>query len=157
MAGRVWRFDVHPLRPGDLTVVQARFRARCSGPSYMCLERVLTRYTASKSQFVERQPIWPSEAPCARTRKTRLFESISNPALESLTLPGIAKNWRNDVGAMVMVDNVFATPVYSRALELGADAVIYSANQADRMAKAVMAVVILQQRVHDRARVDTLI
>ncbi|MEM7753461.1 MAG: PLP-dependent transferase, partial [Pseudomonadota bacterium] len=33
------------------------------------------------------------------------------------------------VGALVIVDNVFSTPVFSRAVELGADVIVYSATK----------------------------
>lgn len=53
------------------------------------------------------------------------FESVSNPTLEVMDIAGIA-DIAHAAGALVLVDNVFATPVFSRAVELGADVVIYS-------------------------------
>lgn len=53
------------------------------------------------------------------------FESVSNPTLEVIDIAAVAE-LAHRVGALVMVDNVFATPVYSRAIELGADVVLYS-------------------------------
>ena len=53
------------------------------------------------------------------------FESVSNPALEVMDIAGIA-DIAHAAGALVVVDNVFATPVFSRAVELGADVVVYS-------------------------------
>ncbi|MEL6573460.1 MAG: O-succinylhomoserine sulfhydrylase [Pseudomonadota bacterium] len=57
--------------------------------------------------------------------KLVFLESISNPVLEIIDLPTVAK-MAHDVGAMVVVDNVFATPTYSYAIPSGADLVIYS-------------------------------
>ncbi len=57
--------------------------------------------------------------------KLVFLESISNPVLEIIDLPAVAK-MAHDVGAMVVVDNVFATPTYSYAIPSGADLVIYS-------------------------------
>ena len=61
---------------------------------------------------------------------TRLvfFETISNPTLEVIDLSKVAQIAHAN-GALVMVDNVFSTPVFSRALEQGADVVIYSATK----------------------------
>jgi O-succinylhomoserine sulfhydrylase len=53
------------------------------------------------------------------------FESVSNPALEVVDIAGVAAI-AHAAGAVVIVDNVFATPTFSRAVELGADVVIYS-------------------------------
>ena len=50
---------------------------------------------------------------------------MSNPALEVIDLAGVAR-LAHAVGATVIVDNVFATPTFSRAVELGADVVVYS-------------------------------
>ena len=63
----------------------------------------------------------------AVTPGTRLcfFETLSNPTLEVMDIQGIA--WiAHDAGALVVADNVFATPVFSRAVEQGADVVVYS-------------------------------
>ena len=53
----------------------------------------------------------------SRTRRSR---SSTSPASRALA---------HAVGAQVVVDNVFATPVFQRCLELGADVVIYSATK----------------------------
>ncbi|KCV83269.1 O-succinylhomoserine sulfhydrylase [Actibacterium atlanticum] len=57
--------------------------------------------------------------------KVVFFESVSNPTLEVIDLPYVA-GLAHAVGAIVVVDNVFATPIFSNALELGADVVVYS-------------------------------
>lgn len=53
------------------------------------------------------------------------LESVSNPVLEVIDLKAVA-DLAHAVGAMVVVDNVFATPTYSYAIEAGADLVVYS-------------------------------
>ncbi len=53
------------------------------------------------------------------------LESVSNPVLEVIDLKAVA-DMAHAVGAMVVVDNVFATPTYSYAIEAGADLVVYS-------------------------------
>ncbi|WP_372840852.1 O-succinylhomoserine sulfhydrylase [Phaeovulum sp.] len=60
--------------------------------------------------------------------KAVFFESVSNPTLEVIDIAAVAK-LAHAVGAVVIVDNVFATPVFSRAVELGADVVVYSATK----------------------------
>ena len=56
------------------------------------------------------------------------LESVSNPTLEVVDIAAVAR-MAHAVGALVMVDNVFATPVHSRAVAQGADVVIYSATK----------------------------
>lgn len=54
-----------------------------------------------------------------------LIETPSNPLLELTDLPAVAAMAR-EVGAKVVVDNVFATPIFQKPLTLGADVVAYS-------------------------------
>ncbi|MBS0563364.1 MAG: O-succinylhomoserine sulfhydrylase [Proteobacteria bacterium] len=56
------------------------------------------------------------------------LESVSNPTLEVIDVKGVAE-LAHKVGATVVVDNVFATPTFSRAIEMGADVVVYSATK----------------------------
>ncbi|MEL7127129.1 MAG: PLP-dependent transferase, partial [Pseudomonadota bacterium] len=56
------------------------------------------------------------------------FESISNPTLEVVDIAAVSA-LAHGVGATVLVDNVFATPVFSEAFAQGADVVIYSATK----------------------------
>lgn len=56
------------------------------------------------------------------------LESVSNPTLEVIDVRSVAEI-AHAVGATVIVDNVFATPTFSRAVELGADVIVYSATK----------------------------
>ncbi|MCC3304169.1 O-succinylhomoserine sulfhydrylase [Sneathiella sp. HT1-7] len=56
------------------------------------------------------------------------FETPSNPALEIMDIAAIS-DLAHKVGAKVIVDNVFATPVLQHPLSLGADIVVYSATK----------------------------
>lgn len=66
----------------------------------------------------------------ARRPNTRLFflETPANPTLDIVDIRAVA-DIAHDAGAVVVVDNVFATPVLQRPLELGADIVAYSATK----------------------------
>ena len=57
--------------------------------------------------------------------KLVFFESISNPTLELIDIQAVC-DLAHKVGALVVVDNVFATPIFSNAFDLGADVVVYS-------------------------------
>ena len=56
------------------------------------------------------------------------FETVSNPTLELVDIAGVSA-LAHQVGALVVVDNVFATPVFSRAAQQGADVIVYSATK----------------------------
>lgn len=57
--------------------------------------------------------------------KICFLESPSNPTLEIIDIPAVAEI-AHAGGAKLVVDNVFATPVFQRPLMLGADMVMYS-------------------------------
>ena len=61
---------------------------------------------------------------------TRVFlvESPANPLLEVTPIAEVAA-LAKQAGARLVVDNVFATPVFQKPLELGADIVVYSATK----------------------------
>jgi len=56
------------------------------------------------------------------------FETPSNPTLELVDIAAISK-LAHEIGALVVVDNVFATPLLQRPLEHGADVIVYSATK----------------------------
>ena len=57
-----------------------------------------------------------------------LLESPANPLLEITDIAAVAKI-AHAAGAKVVVDNVFATPIFQQPLRLGADVVVYSATK----------------------------
>jgi O-succinylhomoserine sulfhydrylase len=66
----------------------------------------------------------------AMQRNTRavFFETPTNPTLELVDIEAVAKI-AHASGALVVVDNVFATPLLQRPMPLGADIVVYSATK----------------------------
>ena len=60
--------------------------------------------------------------------KVLFFETPANPTLDLVDIAAVAK-LAHDHGAIVIVDNVFATPMLQRPLKLGADVVVYSATK----------------------------
>lgn len=61
---------------------------------------------------------------------TKLFflESPTNPTLEVIDIKAVAEI-ANGCGAILVVDNVFSTPLFQKPLELGAHVVVYSATK----------------------------
>ena len=74
--------------------------------------------------------------------KAVFFESMSNPTLEVIDVAAVAEI-AHGVGATVVVDNVFSTPVFSNAIAQGADVVVYSATKhIDGQGRALGGVVL---------------
>jgi O-succinylhomoserine sulfhydrylase len=64
-----------------------------------------------------------------RENTTACFmETPTNPTLEVYDIAAVAAI-AHEVGAKLVVDNVFATPLYQSPLKLGADVVVYSATK----------------------------
>jgi O-succinylhomoserine sulfhydrylase len=89
--------------------------------------------------------------------KTFFLESPTNPTLEVLDIKAIA-DIAHAAGATLIVDNVFATPMYQRPLELGADCVVYSATKhIDGQGRCLGGVVLgsekfIQDNIHQLIR-----
>ena len=60
--------------------------------------------------------------------KIVFLESPSNPTLQLVDIPAVSRLAKK-AGARVVIDNVFATPIHQKPLELGADIVCYSATK----------------------------
>src|SRR5262245_9426043 len=58
--------------------------------------------------------------------KAFFFETPANPTLDLVDIKAVSELARR-AGARVVVDNVFATPILQKPLQLGADVVVYSA------------------------------
>lgn len=71
-----------------------------------------------------------SEVERAVTARTSLIvaESIANPLLQVADIPALA-DAAHERGALLMIDNTFATPFLCRPLALGADLVVHSATK----------------------------
>ena len=90
---------------------------------------------------------------------TKLFflESPTNPTLEVIDIAAVAR-LANSIGARVVVDNVFATPMQQKPLELGAHIVVYSATKhIDGQGRCLGGVVLsdkkwIDENLHDYFR-----
>jgi O-succinylhomoserine sulfhydrylase len=108
------------LRAGD-HVVSAR---ALFGSCLYVLEEVLTRYGVHVT-FVDGTDLAAWERAVTPATKAVFFESMANPTLELVDIEGVSAIAHKH-GAIVICDNVFATPIFSRAVAQGADVVVYS-------------------------------
>ncbi len=112
------------------------FTALCSaGDHIICSESVygptatlLKNYLAHlniKSTFVDTANLQTVESAFQPETKLVFIETPGNPTLVISDIAEIARRCRNH-GAILVVDNTFASPILQRPLELGADIVIHS-------------------------------
>lgn len=111
------------LKAGDHVVSSRALFGSC----LYVLEEILTRFGVEVT-FVDGTDLAQWEAAIRDDTKAVFFESISNPTLEVIDIKSVSA-LAHAKGAIVLIDNVFATPVFSRAIEQGADVVIYSATK----------------------------
>jgi O-succinylhomoserine sulfhydrylase len=91
--------------------------------------------------------------------ETKLFflESPTNPTLEVVDVAAVAR-LANAAGARLVVDNVFATPLFQKPLELGAHVVVYSATKhIDGQGRCLGGVILsdkkwIEENLHDYFR-----
>jgi O-succinylhomoserine sulfhydrylase len=111
---------VSMLRAGDHVVSSRALFGSC----LYILEEVLVRFGV-RVTFVDGTDLDQWRAAVVPGTKAVFFESISNPALEVIDIKSVSEI-AHAAGALVVVDNVFATPIFSRAVAQGADVVVYS-------------------------------
>ncbi|SFE26145.1 O-succinylhomoserine sulfhydrylase [Sulfitobacter brevis] len=111
------------LRAGD-HVVSAR---ALFGSCLYVLEEILTRYGVEVT-FVDGADLDAWDAAIRPDTKVVFFESVANPTLDVVDIEAVSK-LAHKQGALVVVDNVFATPVFSKAISQGADVIVYSATK----------------------------
>ena len=97
------------------------------GSCLYILEDVLPRFGVEVT-FVDGRDLAAWKAAIRPDTKAVFLETISNPTLEVIDIAAVC-DLAHAVGALAVVDNVFATPIYSRALESGADLIVYSATK----------------------------
>jgi len=97
------------------------------GSCLYVLEEVLSRFGVEVS-FVDGTDLDQWRSAIRPSTKVVFFETVSNPTLEVIDIAAVSK-LAHAAGAKVVVDNVFATPVFSKALRQGADLVVYSATK----------------------------
>ncbi|MGF1596132.1 MAG: O-succinylhomoserine sulfhydrylase [Acidimicrobiales bacterium] len=97
------------------------------GSCHVIVDEILPRFGVDRA-MVDGTSLAAWEEALAPGADVVFLETPSNPGLEIIDLPAVAEV-AHAAGAIVVVDNVFATPVLQKPLELGADVVVYSATK----------------------------
>jgi cystathionine gamma-synthase len=120
------------------------------GGTYRLVDKVLNRWGLNYT-MVDQTDLDAVEAAVTDDTKLIWVETPTNPTLKVVDIEQIVARKRN---ALVAVDNTFATPVYQRPLELGADAVVHSTTKyIGGHSDAVGGAAIVSERaLHDAIR-----
>lgn len=97
------------------------------GSSVVIFDDVLAKWGV-RTDYVDGHEPDQWEQALATPADVVFFETPSNPMQDLVDIAAVSR-LAHAAGAVVVVDNVFATPVLSRPLELGADVVVYSATK----------------------------
>ena len=111
------------LKAGD-HVVSAR---ALFGSCRYIVEDLLPRF-GIETTLIDGRDLSAWEAAMRPNTRAVFFETPTNPVLELVDIEAVAKI-AHRAGALVVVDNVFATPMLQRPIPLGVDIVVYSATK----------------------------
>jgi O-succinylhomoserine sulfhydrylase len=108
------------LRAGDHVVAAKALFGSCR----YVIEDICARFGIT-STLVDGHDLAQWERAIKPNTKAVFFESPTNPTLDLVDVAAVAKLAKK-VGALTIIDNVFATPLLQKPLQLGADIVVYS-------------------------------
>lgn len=111
------------VRAGDHVVAARALFGSCR----WIVETLMPRYGV-EATLVDGRDIEAWKAAIRPTTRLFFLESPTNPTLEVVDIAAVAQ-LANEAGARLVVDNVFATPLQQKPLELGAHVVVYSATK----------------------------
>lgn len=108
------------LNPGD----EALIDHTVYGNTFAYFTQALTRFgvVVKLADFTKLEAV---AAELGERTRVVFFETPANPNLRVIEVAAVARMARK-VGALIVVDNTFATPVLQRPLEFGADIVVHS-------------------------------
>ncbi|WGS21609.1 MULTISPECIES: O-succinylhomoserine sulfhydrylase [unclassified Bradyrhizobium] len=112
-----------PLKAGDHVVASKALFGSC----LYVVQDLLPRY-GIETTLVDGLDLDQWQRALRPNTKSFFLESPTNPTLDVLDISAIAKIAHSG-GARLIVDNVFATPIWQSPLSLGADVVVYSATK----------------------------
>ena len=108
------------LKTGDRVVASRALFGSC----HWIVSTLLPRYGIA-TEFVDGGDLDQWRAALGTPANLVLLETPSNPMLEIVDLQAVC-DLAHQAGAIVVVDNVFATPLLQQPMKFGADVVVYS-------------------------------
>lgn len=138
------------VNAGDRVVASRALFGSCA----IILRDLLPRWGVT-TEFVDGHDLEQWRVALAQPTAAVFFESPSNPMQELIDIAAVC-DLAHAAGALVVVDNVFATPLLQRPLQLGADVVVYSATKHIDGQGRVLGGAILGSREYIRNDVEPL-
>ncbi|MCB1473184.1 MAG: O-succinylhomoserine sulfhydrylase [Rhodobiaceae bacterium] len=111
------------VKAGDHVVASRALFGSC----LFIIETLLPRFGV-ETTLVEGGDLEEWRAAVRENTKLFFLETPSNPTLRLIDLKAVA-DIAHDAGALLVVDNVFATPLLQKPMQHGADIVVYSATK----------------------------
>ncbi len=108
------------LKAGDRVVASRALFGSC----FQILTTILPRWGVT-TDLVDGHDLAQWDAALSTPARVVFLETPSNPMQDLVDVAAVSE-LAHAAGARVIVDNIFATPVLQRPLELGADVVVYS-------------------------------
>ena len=97
------------------------------GSCHYIISEILPRYCI-ETTFVDGPDLEQWRAAMRPTTRCVFFETPANPTTELIDIAAVT-GIAHSAGARVVLDNVFATPLLQRTVEVGVDIVVYSATK----------------------------
>jgi len=108
------------LKTGDRVLANKVLFGSC----HYIITEILPRF-GIKTELIEGDDLAAWGKALSAPATAVFIESPANPTLQLTDIAAVC-TLAKKAGALVIVDNVFASPIYQRPLELGADMVVYS-------------------------------
>ena len=108
------------LKSGDRLVASRALFGAC----HAIISKILPQWGV-ETILIDGQDLSAWQQALSQPTKVVFIESPSNPLLEIVDIRAVSK-LAHEAGAQLVVDNVFASPLYQSPLALGADIVTYS-------------------------------
>lgn len=116
---------------GVLTLLSAGDHVVCGenvyGGTHRLMDKILTRLGLTFT-FVDTREVATVEAACTKNTRMLFLETPTNPLMRLADLEALCDMARAK-NILTVVDNTFATPIFQRPIEFGADFVLHSATK----------------------------
>ena len=118
------------------------------GSCYHIFDHILPRY-GIQSKLIDGTSIEEWEQHITTKTKCVFIETPSNPTMEIVDIQKVS-NIAHNHGAIVIVDNIFASPILQKPMEFGADVVLYSGTKhIDGQGRSIGGAILSNKNFYD--------
>jgi O-succinylhomoserine sulfhydrylase len=140
-----------PLKAGDRVVASRAMFSSC----LWLLDTWLPRFGV-EVEFVDGEDLDQWRAAARAPVKVALFETPANPTLGAVDIQAVCEIM-HAAGALVVADNIFASPLLQKPMALGADVVVYSTTKhIDGQGRTLGGAILTRKQIMDETYRDFL-